>query len=339
MNRRMSAQMRKSFADVTKRKAHSIALVLAILISVGGLTAVNVADDSLSSAYAFSVSRPGADRDVTVTVDRTDASLLAGITPLSNVAALQVSSVMSTQWHVAAAPGHVDFTAIGYADPRHVPLSPFQLVSGRYPGVGEIVLEYGDEALQHASLGDHVEIDTARGSVALRVVGLARTPGINPAVTGKAVGYMSASGLDQLPAYRYVAGGPAREPLRVQEIALRLRAPAEYQTTVHVVAPILAAHHAVMLGVTPPANGAPVDQLKGILSLVRALLLVALALCLMLLLNSVTALVTQQTAVIGTMKALGATRAEALVGRMPAASTSAVTCAARPRAFQGTWRE
>src|SRR5215831_6782130 len=34
-------------------------------------------------------------------------------------------------------------------------------------------------------------------------------------------------------------------------------------------------------------------------------------------------------------RALGAARADAFVGRTPAASTSAVTCAARPRAFHG----
>src|SRR6185503_15199293 len=38
-------------------------------------------------------------------------------------------------------------------------------------------------------------------------------------------------------------------------------------------------------------------------------------------------------------RALGAARAEAFVGRTPAASTSAVTCAARPRAFHGACRE
>ena len=36
--------------------------------------------------------------------------------------------------------------------------------------------------------------------------------------------------------------------------------------------------------------------------------------------------------------ALGAARADAFVGRKPAASTRAVTCAARPRAFHGACR-
>jgi putative ABC transport system permease protein len=310
----IGAQTRKSLADVLRRKAHSIAIVIAILIAVGGLTAVNVADNSLVSAYAFSVDQPGADRNITLTVDRSTPSLLSSIARVSNVAALQVSTIMTTQWHVAAAPGHVDFTIVGYPDPRHAPLTPFQLIAGRYARAGEIVLEYGDEALQHVSLGDLVTLDAAHGHVALRVAGFSRTPGTNPAITGKAIGYMSTAGLDRLPAYQYVPGSVQRQPLRTQEIALRLRSPADYQATVSALAPILRGHGTTVLGVFPPAHGAPVGQLRGILSLVRVLLLVALTLALILLLNSVTALVAQQTPVIGTMKALGATSARIVRG-------------------------
>ena len=66
MNRRLSAQGRKSISDVLRRKAHSIVILLAILIPVGGFTAVSVAGDSLSSAYAFSVGTHG-NRQDTVT--------------------------------------------------------------------------------------------------------------------------------------------------------------------------------------------------------------------------------------------------------------------------------
>lgn len=310
----IGAQTRKSLADVVRRKAHSLAIVLAILISVGGLTAVTVADDSLSSAYAFSVNKHSTGQTATLAVDRTDPSLLSSMAGVSNVAALQVSTVMTTQWHVSAAPGHVDFTIVGYADPWRVTLTPFQLVAGRLPGNGEIVLEFGDEALQHVSLGDTIRLDTAHGSAPLRVVGLARTPGTNPAITGKAVGYMSAAGLGRLPAYRYVPGPVQRQPLLTQEIALELHAPADYQATVNALAPILHAHRTTVLGVFPPEHGAPVGQLKGILSLVRVLLAVALLLTSILILNSVTALVIQQTTVVGTMKALGATRARVVRG-------------------------
>ena len=153
MNRRLSAQGRKSISDVLRRKAHSIVIVLAILIPVGGFTAVSVAGDSLSSAYAFSVGTHGNRQDTVIAIDRSDPALLTAVSRLHNVAAAQVATVVQTQWHVAAAPGHVAFTIVGYPDPGHVPLTPFQLIAGRYPGTGEIVMEYGDKGLRSAGTG------------------------------------------------------------------------------------------------------------------------------------------------------------------------------------------
>ena len=80
---------------------------------------------------------------------------------------------------------------VSYPDLRHVPLTPFQLTSGRYPSAGEIVMEYGDLGLQSFSIGDTVTVDTAQGTAHLRVVGLARTPGHDPAASGTGEGYMS----------------------------------------------------------------------------------------------------------------------------------------------------
>jgi len=314
MNRRLSAQGRKSISDVLRRKAHSIVIVLVILIPVGGFTAVSVAGDSLSSAYAFSVGTHGNRQDTVIAVDRSDPALLTAIARMHNVAAAQVATVVQTQWHVAAAPGHVAFTIVGYPDPGHVPLTPFQLIAGRYPGTGEIVMEYGDKGLQPVGLGDRVTVDTARGIVSLRVVGIARTPGTDPATTGSGSGYMSTAALDRIPAHQFVPGAVPRQPFRSQEITLDLHSPAAYQATVRALAPVMGAEHATVLAVFPPAHGAPLDQLMGILSLVRVLLAVALVLAAILIMNAVSALVAQQTTVIATMKALGATRAVVVKG-------------------------
>jgi putative ABC transport system permease protein len=314
MNRRLSAQARKSVSDILLRKAHSIVIVLAILIPVGGFTAVSVADGSLSSAYAFSVGTNGNSQDTVIVVDRSDPSLLAAISRQHNVAAAQVATVVQTQWHVAAAPGHVAFTIIGYPDPGHVPLTPFQLIAGRYPGIGEIVMEYGDKGLQPFGLGDRVTVDTAQGTVSLLVVGIARTPGTNPATTGSGSGFMSTAALDRIPAHQFAPGAVQRQPFRSQQITLHLHSPGAYQATVRTLAPALRLGHATVLAVFPPAHGAPLDQLMGILSLVRVLLAVALVLAAILIVNAVSALVAQQTIVIATMKALGATRAMVVKG-------------------------
>ena len=92
MSRGLSAQGRKSISDVLRRKAHSIVILLAILIPVGGFTAVSVAGDSLSSAYAFSVGTHGNRQDTVIAIDRSDPALLTAVSRLHNVAAAQVAT-------------------------------------------------------------------------------------------------------------------------------------------------------------------------------------------------------------------------------------------------------
>src|SRR6516162_7937293 len=164
MNRRLSAQGRKSISDVLRRKAHSIVIVLAILIPVGGFTAVSVAGDSLSSAYAFSVGTHGNRQDTVIAVDRSDPALLAAIARLHNVAAAQVATMVQTQWHVAAAPGHVAFTIVGYPDPSHEPLTPSQLIAAGPPATGGVLRGRGNRALHLFASGAPVRGDPAGGT-------------------------------------------------------------------------------------------------------------------------------------------------------------------------------
>src|SRR5215469_15309126 len=184
----ISAQARKSMADIAVRKAHSILIVLAVTIAVAGLTAVNVADDALSAAYTFTLSSQATRPDLIVGLDHADAPLVSGIAHLPDVATLQRATVVDTQWLVSGAPGHVDFRITSYPDLAHVPLTPFQLLDGRYPGRGEIVMETGDTGLQRLAIGDGIAVQTSQGTARLRVVGMARTAGQNPAVSGQALG-------------------------------------------------------------------------------------------------------------------------------------------------------
>jgi putative ABC transport system permease protein len=146
------------------------------------------------------------------------------------------------------------------------------------------------------------------------VVGIARTPGLNPATSGKGLGYMSEAGLAALPAFTYVPGSVPRQPLRTEEIVVGLSAPVAYQATVFALTPVITAHGGTILTVIPPEHGVPVAQMSSILSLVRVLLFAALLLTAILLLSAITALVTEQTAVIAAMKALGGTRARIVRG-------------------------
>jgi putative ABC transport system permease protein len=315
MSRFLSASLRKSLADVTRRKGRTLLVVLGIFIGVFGLTAITITQDQLFAAFAFSVGSQATQSDLIVDVDRLDPRLMPALLAVPNVKRVQQETTLSTQWQVSRAPGHVDLTIISYPDLQHIPLTPFELTSGRYPGAGEIVMEYGDVAIQPFNIGDLVTVDTARGAARLRVVGLARTPGVNPATTDSARGYMREDALQSLPAFTDVATAPPLGPLRLAHIAVKVTSITQVNATAHALGTLLQAHRVTVLGVSfPEPITAQLRQLDGIFTLVRILALLAVVMSGILLLNTVTTLIAEQTAIIGTMKAIGGTRGTILRG-------------------------
>jgi ABC-type antimicrobial peptide transport system permease subunit len=307
--------LRKSFADVTRRKGRTLLVVLGIFIGVFGLTAITITQDQLLAAFAFSVGSQATQPDLVMDVDRLDPQLVPTLLAVPNVKRVQEETTLSTQWHVSRAPGHVDLTIISYPDLQHIPLTPFELTSGRYPGAGEIVMEYGDVAIQPFTIGDLVTVDTAQGVARLRVVGLVRTPGVNPATTDSARGYMSEAALQSLPAFTDVATAPPQGTLRLSHIAVKVTSIAQVDSTAHALGTLLQAHRVTVLGVSFPGPiTAQLRQVDGIFTLLRILALLAVVMSGILLLNTITTLIAEQTAIIGTMKAIGGTRGTILRG-------------------------
>src|SRR6266699_1124024 len=311
----LSASLRKSLTDVTRRKGRTLLVVLGIFIGVFGLTAITITQDQLFAAFAFIVGSQATQPDLIVDVDRLDPQIVPALLAVPNVKRVQEETTLTTQWHVSRAPGHVDLTIISYPDLQHIPLTPFELTSGRYPGAGEIVMEYGDVAIQPFIIGDLVTVDTAHGTARLRVVGLARTLGVNPATTDSARGYMREDALQSLPAFTDVATAPPLGPLRLAHIAVKVTSITQVNATAHALGTLLQAHRVTVLGVSfPEPITAQLRQLDGIFTLVRILALLAVVMSGILLLNTVTTLIAEQTAIIGTMKAIGGTRGTILRG-------------------------
>jgi putative ABC transport system permease protein len=142
----MNASLKKSFDDVTRRKGRTLMVTLGIFIGVLGLTGVNYVQDTIFSAFTYSVGTSANSPDLTLQVNRLDPALVPQLSAVANVRAVQMQSDFATQWRVSAAPGHVPIDIVSYPDLQHAPITPFQLTSGRYPGAGEIVLEYCDQA-------------------------------------------------------------------------------------------------------------------------------------------------------------------------------------------------
>ena len=108
MSRLISASLRKSFADVTRRKGRTLLVALGIFIGVFGLTAINTAEDALFAAITFSMSSQAVQPDILVDVNHLDPALLPTLQAVTDVRTVQYQTVFNTQWHVSQAPGHIE---------------------------------------------------------------------------------------------------------------------------------------------------------------------------------------------------------------------------------------
>jgi putative ABC transport system permease protein len=312
----MSASLKKSFADVTRRKGRTLMVVLGIFIGVLGLTGVNFIQQTLLSAFTYSTGTAANSPDLTLRVNRLDPALTPQLSAVPNVQAVQMQSVFATQWHVSATPGHVPITLVSYPDFQHAPITPFQLTSGRYPGAGEIVLEYGDQDVQPVSIGDTVTVDTSQTTTSLRVVGFARTQGLpSPAGSGTARGYMSEAAIHQ--AFGSLGATPnSQEPQVQDEMAFKVQNISQVTTTADALAQTLRAKGVTVLNVSihQPFNQERINAVNGVFTLLRMLSILAVILSALLILNTVITLIAEQTPIIGTLKAVGGTRSAIVRG-------------------------
>ena len=124
--------------------------------------------------------------------------------------AVQYHAIYRTLWDTRSAAGLISLAIQSYPDLAHVPLDPFRLTQGRYPGVGEIALDYADQQAHGFQIGDTVTVVAGQGTALLRVVGITSTAGF----TGgdSTLGYMSAAGLAQIAGDTGVSVAPNTKP-------------------------------------------------------------------------------------------------------------------------------
>ena len=274
MSNLLSASLRKSLADVTRRKGRTLMVVLGIFIGVLGLTGVNFIQQTIFSAFTYSVGTAANYPDIVLRVNKLDTTLTPTLAAVANVQSVQMESNFDTQWHVSAAPGHVPISIVGYPDLQHVPITPFQLTSGRYPGAGEVLLEYGDQDLQPVSLGDTVMVDTGTDTTAtLRVVGFVRTQGLqSPAGSGVARAYMSEAAITQ--AFGALVPAPhSKDPQLQYAIAFKVHNANQANATADTLTQKLHADTITVLAasVSQPFNQQVLKAVAGVFSLLLIL--------------------------------------------------------------------
>jgi putative ABC transport system permease protein len=312
----MSARWKKSFADVTRRKGRTFMVVMGIFIGIFGLTIINFTQATISNASAYSAGSAANSPDVALAVDRLVPELAVSLAAVDNVQALQMQAEIDTSWNVpSAAHGGYSMDILSFPDLQHVAITPFQLTSGRYPGAGEIVLEYGDQQLSSIAIGDTVTVNISQdATTTLKVVGFTRTEGLtSPVATQTARGYVSMDGFQQAFGSA-VSAKPG--PTLSHSVAFKVKNTKLENETATEVANVLKANGVTVTGVSYPTpfNTAFLIAINGVFTLLRLLAILAVLLSSMLILNTIITLVAEQTQIIGTMKAMGGTRSTILRG-------------------------
>jgi putative ABC transport system permease protein len=323
----MSVLLRKSIADVTKRKGRAILMILGIFIGVLGLTAVNVTSDMMGSAFAYGYD-PNAIPDMTFDAPAIPTTFSNEIAHLPTVGKIQVRTIYQTSWLLGGNGNNtVSMFVSGYTDWQHIQIQSMQLVSGRWPTAsGEIAMDVSDETLQNLQPGDHVVIDKPDGStVTLHIVGIVHSAGqfVN-ANNIQSFGYMDAGALQQLAPADQVgtgsrgsdAGGKGDGKGGISGAMVEMQIKATDQGSVRALFNTIQQKFTtdnVTLrgaGFRDPASQSinPQVAINGLLDVIRALALIALVLVCMMIINMVTMLLTEQIKVIGTMKAIGGTQ-------------------------------
>ncbi|TME74368.1 MAG: FtsX-like permease family protein [Chloroflexi bacterium] len=304
----------KALRDVSRRKLRTLLVVIGIVVGVAGLTAINVASHELAAAFAYSASER-ATPDISISADQVDPSLASAVRGLPNVRVVQLMTFYSTRWKISAPPGHVNMSISAYPDFNRVAIYPFQVASGRLPGVGEIVMESSDRTLQPFKVGDAITITSKLGSTSLKVVGLSRTLGNTSAgFSSFARAYMSQAGM--------AAATGIETP---NDIEIQVRDKRIAADTARAVTALLRARGVAVLGADLPGNQFDPSVINGLYTILDVLSAIALVLSGFLIVNTVSTLIGEQTSIIGTLKAIGATRATVMRGYFMTVAIYAVT--------------
>lgn len=301
----LSALLRKSTTDLTRRRSRTLFTVATLTLAVTsiGVFALPSLMDSAMHAAVVSDRLP----DLTVYTSPISDPPLARLSALRNVRAVQAGSEFDGQMYAGARPAFVYVRGIPAFPSQRVDV--VHLASGSLPGDGEVLVDArdGPQGLLDARTGDAVRIVGAGGAVqTLRVSGVAQSLDGAQLVVADSdiVLYASASTVAAL------NGGPGATTFYFRLADSR---PAAVDTTLAAIRRTFAAVPGFRGFRALPDVRARGDWpgKSGYTKLTKffyVVTLLALLAALVLIANTITTLVSEQTSEIGIMKAIGGRR-------------------------------
>jgi putative ABC transport system permease protein len=297
----MSALTTKAIRDVTRRRLRTTLTVLGIAIGVTGLTAIAMASGQLTTGLNTLNDTTG-QPDIQYFTAPTTAPVASELSRQPNVDVAVAETFAMTRWAIPS--GHEALSITGVGDFHDRPFQKFTITAGAEPGPGQILMESNDQTVTPFKVGDTITLQVGTGTRDLVVSGLARTPGIaTPTFDHRATGYMGESDLQSL---LHVDGSNL--------VLVRLHDYGRRATTARQLGQVLQSQGIVVLQSTVgrDVSGGSSTILAGIFTIMQALSVLALLLSVFLLLSTVSTLMAEQVPVMGTMKAIGASRGQVL---------------------------
>src|SRR5258708_26233392 len=132
----MSALLKKSIVDVTRRKGRSLLVICGIMIGVLGLTAVNSASSTIGNAFAYTQDQSAVPDLAYSAAQAVPSSIVTKLKSNPNIAILETYIKYLTRWQTQRS-RQVPLQINGYDDFQQIELGTFQLISGRFPGAGD----------------------------------------------------------------------------------------------------------------------------------------------------------------------------------------------------------
>ena len=235
------------------------------------------------------------DADVTVADAIKNIGGVAGIDTLTQVTA-QFKTPQSAQWQTG--------TVLFRGDYQNQTYDRMDLVSGHFPHDNSLAIERLSARFSGLDFGDSVEFGTTNGSTTLAIDGIIRHPFVKPPAFSGQLHFFIAPELAPL------FGIPAHT---FRQLLVQIKPPYSEEKARTIAADIRAQLAASGIAVNATLLQHPERHwgraiFSGIHLVLKVMAWASLALSSVLILNTVAALITQQTDQIGIMKALGARR-------------------------------
>lgn len=301
----------KAFRDVQRRPLRTILTIVGIVLGVAGLVAINHTGHNLANAQRETYA--GARQpDFTVFASQISPTLLDVIARQENVETVDTRMVRSSR--TSAGAGWFSTRLVGVEDFQNIRLSEMNLVEGRYPGRGEVVYDFAAQEVLGIEIGDTVALQRTGGAPThyVQVSGFVQVPeAIDPTVANRATAFLPAVEARRFEGRQYN-----------NFLMVRVEDPRQASVTASSITRLLN-RRGIGTGspnVRDPDVFTGSRELETLLVLLRVFSILGLALSGFLVINTIAAIMVEETRQIGMIKAVGGSRRSMIVGYLGFAS-------------------